>query len=80
VSEQNQFRVGGIEVAIDRQGRVSHGDRVLGRVAREQRFDQWFWRAYDPETDEPYKRFFTSRPEAIMLLLINTGYVDGIGF
>jgi hypothetical protein len=74
------FRVGGIEVSIDAKGVVRHGDLSVGRVGREKRFDQWFWRAFDPETGEPAKRFLTSRPEAILLLLINAGYVDGIGF
>lgn len=74
------FRVSGIEVRVDPQRRVWHGEELLGKVGREQRFGQWFWRGYDPQTGEPYKRFLTTRPEAILLLLLNSGHIDGIGF
>jgi len=73
-------RISGIEVLVTADGKVIHEGRTLGRVAREQRFDQWFWRAYEAETGEPLKRFLTSRPEAIQLLLLNADLIEGIGF
>ena len=75
-----EFRVSGIEVRITPAGEVWHGDRLLGRVMREERFGQWFWRAYDPSTGEPVKRFLTARPEAVQLLLLRSDLIDGIGF
>lgn len=74
------FRVSGIEIRITKAGEVWHGERLLGRVDKERRFDQWFWRAYDPETGEALKRFFSSRPEAVQLLLIRSDLIEGIGF
>ncbi len=74
------IRISGMEVTVSPSGHVSHEGKVLGRVGREERLGQWFWRAYDAAGGEPYKRFLTSRPEAIQLLLINADLVDGIGF
>lgn len=74
------FRVSGIEVRVTPEGEVWHEGRLLGRVAREQRFDQWFWRAYEAETGEALKRFLTARPEAIQLLLLRSDLIEGIGF
>jgi hypothetical protein len=74
------FRVSGIEVRLTPVGEVWYGERLLGRVAREQRLGQWFWRAYDAETGEPLKRFLTARPEAIQLLLLRSDLIEGIGF
>jgi len=73
------LRVSGIEVSISPGGVVRHEGKDLGKVVREQRFDQWFWRAYDPTSGEPLKRFLTSRPEAIQLLLLNADLIEGIG-
>jgi len=75
-----EFRIGGIEIGLTADGQVWHLDRRLGRVEREQRFDQWFWRAYDGEPEALIKRFFTSRPEAIQLLLLRADLIEGIGF
>lgn len=69
----------GLEVSIEGQS-VYFDGRLIGTLAREQRFEQWFWRAFHPETGEPFKRFFTTRPEAIQLLLINADALDGLGF
>ncbi|AIE85116.1 hypothetical protein [Fimbriimonas ginsengisoli] len=74
------FRISGIEVRLTPTGEVWFQDRLLGRVGREERFGQWFWRAYDAETGEAVKRFLTSRPEAIQLLLLRSDLIDGIGF
>lgn len=74
------FRVSGIEVRVLANGEVWFEDRRLGSVGREKRFDQWFWRAYDGETGEPLKRFLTTRPEAIQLLLLRSDLIEGIGF
>jgi hypothetical protein len=74
------FRVSGLEVELDDAGRVFHQGKQIGRVGRERRFEQWFWRAYDPENSEAYKRFFTTRPEAVQLLLIHADALDGLGF
>jgi hypothetical protein len=74
------FRASGIEVRVTPEGEIVHEGVVLGRVGREQRFGQWFWRAYDSETGEPLKRFLTSRPEAIQLLLLRADLIEGIGF
>ncbi len=74
------FRVSGIEVRVTSEGDVWHLVRALGRVAREQRFEQWFWRAYDPGSDEPVKRFLTTRPEAIQLLILRADLIEGIGY
>jgi hypothetical protein len=74
------MRVSGIEVEVDSEGLVRHRGVLLGRVDRERRFEQWFWRAFSPEDDSAYKRFFTSRPEAIQLLLIHADLLDGLGF
>lgn len=79
-SMEELFRVSGLEVQVLPNGDVLHEGVRLGRVGREQRFDQWFWRAYSAETGEPLKRFLTSRPEAIKLLLLNADLLDGIGF
>jgi hypothetical protein len=76
----DEFRISGIEVGLAADGKVWHGDLLLGRVAREQRFDQWFWRAYDADPTIEIKRFFTSRPEAIQLLLLRADLIEGIGF
>ena len=74
-----QFRISGIEVSLTAAGEVWAEGRILGRVARENRFSQWFWRAFDVEGAE-VKRFFTSRPEAIQLLLLRADLIEGIGF
>jgi hypothetical protein len=74
-----QFRISGIEVSLTGNGEVWAEGRILGRVSRENRFDQWFWRAFDGDGTE-VKRFFTSRPEAIQLLLLRADLIEGIGF
>jgi hypothetical protein len=74
------FRISGIEVGLTEGGQVWCQGQHLGRVAREQRFDQWFWRAYDLDPTVEIKRFFTSRPEAIQLLLLRADLIEGIGF
>jgi len=74
------FRISGIEIGLTANGEVWSGGNMLGRVAREQRFDQWFWRAYDADPTLEIKRFFTSRPEAIQLLLLRADLIEGIGF
>jgi len=73
------FRIVGIEVKLTASGEVWCEELRIGRVVRENRFDQWFWRAYDAEMVE-VKRFFTSRPEAIQLLLLRADLIEGIGF
>lgn len=73
------FRISGIEVNLTADGEVWVGGAFLGRVSRENRFDQWFWRAVDKDRME-IKRFFTSRPEAIQLLLLRADLIEGIGF
>jgi len=75
-----KFRISGIEIGLTASGEVWCIDRLLGRVARENRFDQWFWRAYDADPTVEIKRFFTSRPEAIQLLLLRADLIEGIGF
>jgi len=74
------FRISGIEVGLTRNGEVWCEGTLVGRVSREQRFDQWFWRALDPDPSIEIKRFFTSRPEAIQLLLLRAELIEGIGF
>jgi hypothetical protein len=74
------FRISGIEVSVDAKGQVFLAEELLGRVAREERLGQNFWRAYPSGADGPLKRFLTTRPEAIQLLLINADVIDGIGF
>ncbi len=74
------FRVSGIEVRVTPTGEVFHSGGPLGRVVREQRFEQWFWRAYDAGSSEPVKRFMTTRPEAIQLLLLRSDLIEGIGY
>jgi hypothetical protein len=74
------FRVSGIEVRLTPKGEVWHGDKLLGRVEREARAGLAFWRAYDAGATEPVKRFHTARHEAIMLLLLRTDMIEGIGF
>lgn len=74
------FRVSGLVVSVDDQGRVFHQSELIGTVGRERRFEQWFWRAYIAETGVAHKRFFTARSEAIQLLLINADALDGLGF
>jgi hypothetical protein len=73
-------RISGIEVEVDPKGNVFFEGRQLGRVSRQERVGQFFWRAYQGDSEEPLKRFLTTRPEAIQLLLINADLVDGIGF
>lgn len=73
------LRISGIEVGLTVDGEVWVEGAFLGRVSRENRFDQWFWRAVDSERNE-IKRFFTSRPEAIQLLLLRADLIEGIGF
>ncbi len=73
-------RISGIEVQVDSRGQVVYDGSVLGRVLREERVGQFFWRAYQGSADEPLKRFLTTRPEAVQLLLINADLIDGIGF
>ncbi|MEZ0327914.1 MAG: hypothetical protein ACAH95_18620 [Fimbriimonas sp.] len=73
-------RISGLEVTVDARGVVTFEGRVLGRVAREERVGQFFWRAYEGTSQEPLKRFLTTRPEAMQLLLINADLIDGIGF
>lgn len=73
------FRISGIGVTLSADGQVHVGTRPIGRVYRERRFDQWFWRAEDDSGSE-VKRFFTSRPEAIQLLLLRADLIEGIGF
>jgi len=75
-----EFRISGIEVRLTARGEVWCEGRLIGRVAREQRFDQWFWRAFDADPKVEIKRFFTSRPEAIQLLLLRADLIEGIGF
>lgn len=75
-----EFRISGISVQLTANGEVWCEGRNVGRVVRENRFDQWFWRAYDPGADVQIKRFFTSRPEAIQLLLLRADLIEGIGF
>lgn len=75
-----QFRIAGIEIGLTADGQVWTGERMLGRVARERRFDQWYWRCQDPNPEVEIKRFFSSRPEAIQLLLLRADLIDGIGF
>jgi len=74
------FRVSGIEVTLRPDNTVWHDGTCLGSVGREQRLGQWFWRSYAPDSGIAYKRFFTARHEAIMLLLINADLLDGLGF
>ena len=74
------FRISGIEIGLTETGKVWADDREIGSVARERRFDQWFWRAYDVDPIVEIKRFFTSRPEAIQLLLLRADLIEGIGF
>lgn len=74
------FRVSGIEVRVTEAGEVWFGAERLGRVGRELRFDQWFWRAYEAETGEALRRFHTTRLEAIQLLLIRAELIEGIGY
>lgn len=74
------FRVSGIEVRLTPTGDIWHEGTHLGRVTREKRFEQWFWRAYYGESPEPLKRFLTARHEAVQLLLLRWELVDGIGF
>lgn len=78
-AERERIRVNGIEVEVGRQGDVYLDGGHLGSVVREQRLGQWFWRAREPG-GEALKRFLTSRPEAILLLLLHADVVDGIGF
>ena len=73
-------RISGLEVEIDAKGQVFFEGQLLGRVARQERVGQHFWRAYEAGSEEPLKRFLTTRPEAVQLLLINADLVDGIGF
>jgi hypothetical protein len=73
------FRISGIEVNLTTSGEVWVEGTCLGKVSRENRFDQWFWRAVDGEGRD-IKRFFTSRPEAIQLLLLRADLIEGIGF
>ena len=75
-----QFRISGIEIELTGNGEVWAGGVLIGRVSREQRFDQWFWRAHDSDSEIEIKRFFTSRPEAIQLLLLRAELIDGLGF
>ncbi|HSI71637.1 MAG TPA: hypothetical protein VK934_00550 [Fimbriimonas sp.] len=74
------LRISGIEVTVDAKGGVFLRDEQLGHVGREERLGQFFWRAYPGNSEEPLKRFLTTRPEAIQLLLINADIIDGIGF
>ncbi len=74
-----EFRISGIAVRLTKEGETWADDRLVGKVSRERRFDQWFWRAHDADGVE-VKRFFTSRPEAIQLLLLRAGLIEGIGF
>jgi hypothetical protein len=74
------FRVSGIEIRVTPSGEVWHLDRFLGRVAREQRLGEWFWRAFDPDTGEPVKRFMSARAQAIQLLLLRSDLIEGIGY
>ncbi len=73
-------RISGLEVEVDSRGVVTFEGRVLGRVTREERVGQFFWRAFEGQSQEPLKRFLTTRPEAVQLLLINADLLDGIGF
>jgi len=73
------FRISGIAVNLTAGGEVWVEGVLVGQVSREKRFDQWFWRAVDGEQNE-IKRFFTSRPEAIQLLLLRADLIEGIGF
>ena len=74
------FRVSGIEVRVTATGEVWHGNSHLGSIGREERFGQWFWRAFDSESGEPLKRFLTTRPEAVQLLLLRADLIEGIGY
>ena len=74
-----EIRIIGIVVNLTATGEVWCDGIFLGQVSREQRFDQWFWRAVDAEKNQ-VKRFFTSRPEAIQLLLLRADLIEGIGF
>jgi len=74
-----EFRVSGIEIRLTPEGKVWAGDLYLGRVFREARAGQFFWRAFDPE-EEPIKRFLTARHEAIQVLILRADLVEGIGF
>ena len=72
--------VNGLEIEIADGSEVRFEGELLGVIGREQRFEQWFWRAFDRETGVPYKRFFSARHEAIRLLLIHADLMDGLGF
>jgi hypothetical protein len=74
------IRISGIEVKVDPKGNVWLKDELLGSLSREERLGQFFWRATPASGKEPLKRFLTTRPEAIQLLLINADVIDGIGF
>jgi hypothetical protein len=74
------IRISGLEVTVDPKGDIYMGAQHLGRVGREERLGQTFWRAWPPASSEPLKRFLTTRPEAVQLLLIHADLLDGIGF
>jgi hypothetical protein len=80
LSEDELFRVSGIEVRLTPAGEVWSRGQLLGRVAREERAGQYFWRAWDPGAEEPVKRFLTARHEAIQVLLLRADLIGGIGY